>query len=524
MAAQGIDTLLAQIIATIFQNSSNEIDGQDLQDQLVDVVNSLNQGLYNNVIPYNVGQSVVVDNGGTLELYICVTNTTAGESPITTAAKWDLIPGSAGGVVLDDIVLSIAALKAITGYTNDDQTLVNNNNGLYGFDSADTTAGDDDLIVTPNDITEPAPGRWLKIKILVDATTTGVTGDLISSITTNLVAAINGIVVNSIEIATNITALKAIPSTRREFKTIIVKFYDEGDEGAVSGGVKKILFYRGADFTNTEWEDLENWQSLTPTMTTGFTSTATNLEGIPTGTVIIDEQKVEDLITLLLNPYIPSIISLLTLQSTPSVVEAEVGTTILIDSLTIGVTNDSEGDPPVTLNIAGTGYNVAGTVGVNIPPSSPLNVQQTTDASEVWTVTGTDDNGDPINQLTVQIDWLFIHFVGANSTVLTGSSTDGEVTTVIDALQLSSLEIDQEKIVTLTSDFATSSNFTYIAYAAKYGDLSNILFNDGSSVLGAFTKVGDFNYTNSEAHIESYSIYKSNASGAFENGDELNIS
>lgn len=522
MSTLGVDQLVAQIIAIIYQNSAGDVSGQELQDQLVDVVDSLNQGLYNNLIPYNVGQSVIIDNGGTKELYICVTATTAGESPITTPSRWDLTSGS--GVVLDEIVLSVSALKAVTGYSNDDQALINDNNGLYGFDSTSTAVNDDDLVIIPDDITHPAPGRWLKIKTLVDTTTTGVLGDLISPVTTDLVDAINAIAVNGIEIVTNITALKAIPSARREFKTAIIKFYDEGDEGAVSGGIKKILFYRGPDLTNSEWEDLTNWQSLTPTITSGFTSTATNLEGVPSGTVISDEEKIEDLMTLLLNPYIASIISSFTLQDTPSVVEAEVGATILIDSVTIGVTNDSDGSPPASLNIAGTGYNSVGSVGVNTPPAPPLNVQQTTDASEIWTVTGIDGEANPINQLTVQIDWLFTHFVGANSTVLTGSSTDGEVTTVIDALQISSLETDQEKIVIATSDFANTSNFTYIAYAAKYGDLSEIILNGGINVLSAFTKLGDFNYTNSEAHIESYRVYKSNATGAFENGDELNIS
>jgi len=149
MAAKGIDQLIAAIIAAIFQNSANEIDGQDLQDQLVDVVDSLNQGLYNNLVPYNIGQSVIIDNGGAKELYVCVTATTAGESPITTPAKWDLTSGS--GVALDEIVLSVSALKAVTGYSDDDQALINDNNGLYGFDDTSTAVNDDDLVIIPDD-------------------------------------------------------------------------------------------------------------------------------------------------------------------------------------------------------------------------------------------------------------------------------------------------------------------------------------------------------------------------------------
>jgi len=94
MSAKGIDVLLAQIIANIYQNTANDIDGDTLQDQLVDAVDSLNQSLYNNLLPYIIGQSVIIDDGGIKRLYICVTNTTPGESPITTPAKWDLISTS----------------------------------------------------------------------------------------------------------------------------------------------------------------------------------------------------------------------------------------------------------------------------------------------------------------------------------------------------------------------------------------------------------------------------------------------
>ena len=87
MAAKGISVLLQQIIDNIYQNTNNDISGQILQDQLIDLVDSLNQSLYNNLLPYNVGQAVIIDNSG-YKTYICVTNTTPGESPITTPAKW----------------------------------------------------------------------------------------------------------------------------------------------------------------------------------------------------------------------------------------------------------------------------------------------------------------------------------------------------------------------------------------------------------------------------------------------------
>lgn len=520
MAAYGIDELIALIISTVYQNSSGDVSGQDLQDRLEDMMDSLNQSLYDNTVPYNVGQSVTFNDGGTYKHYSCTTATVAGESPTGAPSKWTLT--SAVGISLDSIELDITALKAVTGYSNDDQILVNSNNGLYVFDDTSITPGDDDLVVTPDDITEPAPGRWLKIKTLVDTTMTGDIANLISPITTNLVAAINGLAVDGVEIVNNITALKAIPSARRYVKAIIVRYYDEGDEGAVSGGVNRILFYKGPDFTNPEWEDLANYQQIEPIVTENFTTTET-IGGIPALTAYTVGDTLESIIKALLTRYIPSSITSFTVQNTPSGNEFEVGATIEVDSVTSAVGNDSAGDPPLTLNVAGEGYNTGVIPGV-VPPAATTNVQKTTDESEVYTITGTDANSDPINSIQVSLDWLFKHFFGSNSTLLTGGSTDGEVTTVIDALQISSLETDQSKIVTTTADNANQSNYTYIAYAAKYGDLTNIIQNGGINVLGAFTEIGDFNYTNSEGHIESYKVYKSNALGAFATGVELNIS
>lgn len=521
MAAKGIGILLQQIIDNIYTNTSNDIDGDILQDQLTDIIDSLNQSLYNNLIPYNVGQSVIIDEGGFKKVYLCTTNTAAGESPIITPAKWEL--ASAAGISLDYITSNITTLKAITGYSDEDQVLVNSNNSLYYFDAADITAGDDDLVVTPDDITEPAPGRWLKSKILVDITTTGILGDLTSPVTTTLVAALNALAKSSIEIVDNIDGLQAIISARRDFKCVIVRYYDTGDEAAMSGGEIKLLIYKGADFTNTEWEDLDNWVGIESVLTAAITTTATNLEGIPSGTSISLGTTFEYIFNLLLVPYLAPEISGSTLQDTPSGISFEVGATVQVDSITIAVNNDSEGNPPINLSIAGTGYGVSASVGVNVPPSPPLNVQKLTDDSEIWTISGTDKNSVAIADETVQINWYFKHFIGASNTELTGSSTPAEVKAVLDNLQYKVLRNGKEAEIAATSTFAINGYFTYISFATKYGDLNNVILNSGEDILGAFTELGDFSYTNSEGHIENYKLYKSNASGAFEDGDELNI-
>ncbi len=60
-------------------------------------------------------------------------------------------------------VADITALKAVTAYEDNNKALVNSD-AIYNFDSASTATADDDLVVLPDNITEPAPGRWLLIE------------------------------------------------------------------------------------------------------------------------------------------------------------------------------------------------------------------------------------------------------------------------------------------------------------------------------------------------------------------------
>ena len=80
--------------------------------------------------------------------------------------------------------------------------------------------------------------------------------------------------------------------------------------------------------------------------------------------------------------------------------------------------------------------------------------------------------------------------------------------------------------LTLTSDSANSSNYTYIIYPSSYGDLSEIIQNGADSVIGAFTQLagsGDScNHTRFSVTTE-YIVYKSNLPGAFTAGDTLRI-
>ena len=61
-------------------------------------------------------------------------------------------------------------------------------------------------------------------------------------------------------------------------------------------------------------------------------------------------------------------------------------------------------------------------------------------------------------------------------------------------------------------------------YPATYGNLSAIVYNNATSILGAFTKLtGPFTINNGYGHSYSVNIYQSNADGAFVVGDDLTI-
>jgi len=253
---------------------------------------------------------------------------------------------------------------------------------------------------------------------------------------------------------------------------------------------------------------------LTPTVTLGGVSPS---DTFTTGT------DWEVIVRKMLEQYVQPKMNSITLSSTPSASIFEVGQSVNINSVTISTTNDSDGNPPQNMYVTGPGFNKSVTTGVNNADASTV-VTKTTNTSESWTLTGEDKNAVSLPSRSTNKNWYFRHFVGGNSTELTSGSSDAAVQTVIDALQITSLRSGRSASITTGSWSNTAGNYTYITYAAKFGDLSNILQNGALPVLGAFTKLGDFNFTNAQGHIESYRVYKSNSDAAFADGTSLTIS
>ena len=239
-------------------------------------------------------------------------------------------------------------------------------------------------------------------------------------------------------------------------------------------------------------------------------------ENFPTGTAI------EDVIREIIAPYVNPAFTALTMGVTPSGAEFDVGRTITINQATFAFSLDSLGNPPKNLYITGDGFNKAVTTSpATANPASTAVL--TTDSSKTWTISGDNHFDTAIAVRNALLYWRFRMFFGASATVLTGSSTPAEVKAVLDAMQQSALRTGKAWSVTCAAYNDTAGNYTYIAYAAKYGDLAGIIQNGALPVLSAFTKLGSFAYENAYGHTENYNVYKSNADQAFSTGTTLAI-
>lgn len=76
-------------------------------------------------------------------------------------------------------------------------------------------------------------------------------------------------------------------------------------------------------------------------------------------------------------------------------------------------------------------------------------------------------------------------------------------------------ELLASKTRTVDPVTAPSGNYTYISYPATYGDLTNVIMDDTSPILSAFTKLSNVSVTNFYGETVSNIIYKSNAPTAF---------
>ena len=261
---------------------------------------------------------------------------------------------------------------------------------------------------------------------------------------------------------------------------------------------------------NADWFEVA-MPDVNTTIDNAITATVT-VGGVSSGTTIPAGTEMEQVLRNILTPYQTSSLSTFTVQLTPTATLYEVGQQVSLGNAVFTYTNDSNGFAPKNFVVTGTGFT--GTY-QSSPIASDNSTQQYVSAStRTWTLAAQNANNVATNTLTFSRSAQWRVFFGALSS---GSVTIG-------SLQQSKLNANQTTTWTSSTDNANGSNYTYLAYSASYPDLTSIVLNGAAPVLGAFTKQSDVSYTNSYGITQTYKVYKSNATGAFANGDTLTIS
>lgn len=112
------------------------------------------------------------------------------------------------------------------------------------------------------------------------------------------------------------------------------------------------------------------------------------------------------------------------------------------------------------------------------------------------------------------VNFLYRNLLGYNSNT---------VLTLAQILDFTNSELSDSKERSISNVSAGANQYTYYAYAASAGDLTNVIQDGASSVIGGFTKLSDVTGTNSYGATVTYRVYRSNSPQAFTN-NTLNFS
>lgn len=147
--------------------------------------------------------------------------------------------------------------------------------------------------------------------------------------------------------------------------------------------------------------------------------------------------------------------------------------------------------------------------------------------SVTYTATVIDDGGDSEDDLTltsggIKFEWKHRLRVGSSTT--TALADDAAAQTLFDGMTTAfdDLRSESDFTVTATSGMDTASNYTWIAYPASFGNLSEIQLG-ATDVLSDFESPVDKNLTNDYGVTTSYRFYRSTYDDAFAAGQVLTI-
>ena len=157
--------------------------------------------------------------------------------------------------------------------------------------------------------------------------------------------------------------------------------------------------------------------------------------------------------------------------------------------------------------------------------STTRTISRATDSGTVQFTVSTDSRNSGDTQSTIKYYYFrWRNYLAASSTVINSNAT---LQSVLDNdLVQSPLDTNISWTAICNSDNNDGTKFTYIIYPAAYGNISGIIQNGATPVLGAFNDapIGTFAATNSQGSSRDWIVYKTNDPGAFSNGTTLAIS
>lgn len=258
--------------------------------------------------------------------------------------------------------------------------------------------------------------------------------------------------------------------------------------------------------------------------------------GVTSGETFTQGSTIEALLRDMLITYQEPTVGSLSIRNGGSGVSTstrDVGASFTCDDATFTAGVDSpNGDYPQSASLSCTGADIGSfsedgpndvQASNTITFSTTRTISRASDSGTVTFTVSTDSRNSGDTQSTSRsFSFQWRNYLAASSTTISDGTS---LQNVLDNNTVQS-PFDTNKSWTATCGAAnnTAGNYTYIIYPASYGDLSGIIQNGATPVLGAFTKLGDYTADNTEGSSKSWRVYKSNADQAFGNGTTLAIS
>lgn len=260
--------------------------------------------------------------------------------------------------------------------------------------------------------------------------------------------------------------------------------------------------------------------------------------GVTSGETFTQGSSIEALLRDMLITYQEPTLGALSIRSGGSGVSTstrDVGASFTCDDATFTAGVDSpNGDYPQSASLSCTGADIGSfsedgpndVVASNtITFSTSRTISRATDSGTVTFTVSTDSRNSGDTQSTSRsFSFQWRNYLAASSTVISSGTT---LQSVLDNdLVQSPLDTNRSWTAICNSDNNDGNNYTYIIYPSVYGNLSGIIQNGATPVLGAFNDapIGTFAATNSQGSSRDWIVYKTNDPGAFSNGTTLAIS